>query len=410
MSNILTVAFAAASKVRADSFIQRVKIEYPELTVERIELVDDDNPMPTGAVVAVLFDDDFSGIDRHTHWLTEWNNRRATTPLLPVALGREGKPPEPISGLKAKFADGDETEILRSLGAMLGLTLRPGQNKVFISYRNVDGRVSAEKIFEHLKSCGYVAWLDEGKDVDDNPNLEVGRAVQREIEERLSEANAVVLVDTPMAPDSYWVREEMNIAVGKMIPIYPIVLHPTSEETSPGRFRVLHGLHRRICIESRDDSDGQLVFPDEDLVRIVENVEEYLKTVYRNRVVQPRELERWFTEYEWEFGTNDLLPYLHHGRVGEIPDIFTLLACCSFEDIIFTPRLHAFVKDIQYLSQNDQAFTRNLYLYPGATLNVAEITHIMTSEVPTLATQNAMLLSYNEAIARISSMTGRYYA
>ncbi|MEM7315121.1 MAG: hypothetical protein AAF497_18400, partial [Planctomycetota bacterium] len=150
MSNILSIGFAAASKARADSFISQVEDEYPEISVERIELVDGDNPMPKGAVVILLFDDDFSVIDKHTHWLTELDNRRSTTPLLPVALGRHGKPPEPIGGLKARFAGGDEAEILRSIGAMLGLTLRPGKNKIFVSYRSEDGRLSAKKIFEHL--------------------------------------------------------------------------------------------------------------------------------------------------------------------------------------------------------------------------------------------------------------------
>lgn len=410
MSSILTFAYTAASKNKADPFVDSVAREYPEVTIERIELVDGANPTPSGAAVAVLFDNDFSTVDSHTVWLTKWNQDRAKTPLLPIALGSHGKPPEPIGALKSRFAVDDEKEILRSIGAMLGLALRPGKNKIFVSYRSIDGRTSATKIYDHLISRGYCAWLDEGKDVDDNPNLELGRAVQDEIEERLTKANAVILVDTPQAPDSYWVREEMNIAVGKMIPIYPLVLHPSTEESSRGRFRVLQGLHRRICIETHEDDNGQITLPDESLDRIVDSVESYLKRVYQNRIVQPREMERWFNEQKWEFGVSDLRPHLHHGKAGKIPNIFSLLACCSFEDIIFAPRLYAFVEDIKYLCQNNRAYTRNLYLYPGATRNEIDIEYIMTKEVPALATQNALLLSYNEAIARISSMTGGYNA
>jgi hypothetical protein len=409
MSHNFTVAYPAANSTLAEAFIQRVQDEYQDLTIERIELSSADAPMPSGAVVAVLFDNEFSATAEHTQWLTKWNDHRATTPLLPIAIGSQGKPPDPIGGLKSRFAAKDESEVLRSIGAMMGLALRPGKNKIFVSHRSVDGAESARKVDDYLNACGYCAWRDEGRDVGDNPNLEVGQQVQLEIEERLSEANAVILIDTPMAPGSFWVREEVRIALGKMIPIYPVVLHPKSEETSAGRFQVLHGLHRRICIESNQDPDGQFIFPDDDLPKVLSSVEDYLKSVYRNRVVQPREMERWFSKRDWFFGVNDLRPHLHHGKVGEIPDVFSLLACCSFEDTLFPPRLRAFAEDIRYLAQNSLTFTRNLYLYPGATRNTEDIKYVMTDEVPTLATQNAMLLSYNEAIARISSMTGRYY-
>ncbi len=409
MSNVLSVVFARDHRNAAESISCRIASVYAELEIELIELTRSTNPSPSGGVVALLFDEEFNACSERTRWLTNWNEKRASTPLLPIALdSAHGRPPNPISGLKARFAVGDEKEVLRSIGAMLGLALRPGKNKVFVSYRGVDGTVSARRIYDQFIRSGYCAWLDEGKDTDDNPNLELGADVQKEIEDRVADANALILVDTPEAPSSKWIRFEVALAVGKMIPIYPVVLHPDTEETSRGRFRVLQGLNRRICIESTVDS-GQYIFDDANLPAIVANVEEYLLRVYQNRVVQPRELERWFVEQKWEFGVSELRPHLHHAKVGRVPDLISLLACCSFEDIIFAPRLQSFVEDIQFLSLKKQAFTRNLFLYPGATQNPLDIEYLMTKEVPDIATLNALLLSYNEAIARISAMTGGYY-
>ena len=173
----------------------------------------------------------------------------------------------------------------------MGLALRPGRNKLFISYRAADGKASAKKIHECFERRGYEAWLDEANDFGGNPNLELGVDVQKEIEARLEDAQALVLIDSPKANESSWVRFEVETAVGKMIPIYPVVLHPKTEATSASRFRVLSGLHRRICIASESDGE-KMVFDNSELPNVVDNVEQYLMNVYRNRVVQPRALEK----------------------------------------------------------------------------------------------------------------------
>ena len=410
MLNTITIVHTHDSSGSAKDFASVVSNEYPEVEFEFVELPKDYDSQPKGDIVVVAFDSMFQECDKASDWLQSWNESRATTPLLPIAMESGfGKPPEPISGLKSKFFKDDESEILKTIGARMGLALRPGDNKLFVSYRSSDGKIAAAKIEEYFKSCGYVTWLDEARDAKDNTNLELGDDVQEEIERNISKANALILVDTPGVVDSKWVRLEVELAIGKMIPIYPIVLHPSEENTSTSRFRILQGLHRRVCIESKYQDD-YLLFDDAELPKIVSCVEDYLLAVYRNRVIQPRELEKWFIEKKWDFGQNKVKEYLHDAKVGDATGFFSLLACCSFEDRIFTPRVKSYLADIGDLAEKGTNFTRNIFLYPGAALNKEDIKQIVTDEVPEMMDRNAMLLSYNEAVARIGTMAGEYYA
>lgn len=225
----------------------------------------------------------------------------------------------------------------------------------------------------------------------------------------MSTSNGLVLVDTPDSVTSPWVRLEIEIAVGRMIPIYPVVLHPPTQKTSACRFRVLHSLHRKSVAES-DYSSNQLVLRSTYTPDIVQQVERLLCSVYENRIVQFRELEKFFAEKRWHFGKNEHLPYLHDAKNGELKRVFSLLACCSFEEVIFAPRVRAFIEGVTKLAALRRLYSRNVFLYPGSTLADEDLHELMSREVPDLGSTNTDLLSYNEAVARVSAMAGGYYA
>lgn len=410
MTHTVTIAFASLNKAEAHELEKSIQKVYPEVDVEILTVIDEGSPNPSGSVVAFVFDTRFNDDPKRADWLARWATIRASVPLLPIAIDtKHGRPPTPISGTKSRFLSTDKEEILISIGSLLGIALRRGENRLFISYRASDGKASANLIHAHFSAIGYDAWLDEADDNFGNPNLKLGADVQTEIDNRLSASNGLVLVDTPDSVTSPWVRLEIEIAVGRMIPIYPVVLHPPTQTTSACRFRVLHSLHRKSVVES-NYSGAQLVLPSTYIDEVAQQVERFLCGVYENRIVQFRELERFFAERRWDFGKNEHLPYLHDAKTGELTRIFSLLACCSFEEIIFTPRVRAFIDGITKLASLRKLYSRNVFLYPGSTLADEDLSELMSREVPDLGTTNTDLLSYNEAVARISSMAGGYYA
>lgn len=410
MTHTATIAFASSNVGEANVLAGHVRKVYPEVDVELLEVIDDGSPNPSGSVVALVFDEHFNDDSKRTDWLARWASIRATVPLLPIAIDRKhGRPPTPVSGIKSRCISIDKDEILVSIGSLLGLALRRGENRLFVSYRASDGKTSAHKIHEHFSAIGYDAWLDEADDKFGDPNLKLGADVQEAIEDRLSTSNGLVLVDTPDSVTSPWVRLEIEIAVGRMIPIYPVVLHPPTQKTSACRFRVLHSLHRKSVVES-DYSGNQLVLRSTYTPDIVQQVERFLCSVYENRIVQFRELEKFFAEKRWHFGKNEHLPYLHDAKNGEPKRVFSLLACCSFEEVIFAPRVRAFIEGVTKLAALRRLYSRNVFLYPGSTLADEDLHELMSREVPDLGSTNTDLLSYNEAVARVSAMAGGYYA
>jgi hypothetical protein len=401
MKHLVSIAYAPNQVPSAERFSQAVKGRFPDLEIEMLSIEEGETRLPSGAIVALLFDQDFSSSASRVNWLTMWTSARASIPLLPIAINPAiGRPPEPISGLKSRFLDSDLDTILTTIGALLGLALRPQNSKLFISYRMADGAKSAKKLADYLTSRGYIAWLDEESDVRGRTNLNTGDDVQQVIEKELTSASAVIVVDTPDAPSSEWIDIEVQLAIGKMIPVFPVVLHPDGEETSSSRFRVLQGLQRRSVVKS-SSIDGQLLIPEEALAEVSTQLEGYLQKVYQNRVVEPRNLEQAFLLSGWQYGQNELIPYLHSGKIGGQTSIWTLLACCSFEDNIFTPRVLAFIDDVKSLAAKGKLYGRNFFLHPGAALSTRNKNYLVTREAPDLLNTNSEVLSYNEIIARV---------
>src|SRR5258708_1801715 len=158
-----------------------------------------------------------------------------TNPDLPV-------PPDPISGTKAAKYDGSAEltgRIVKSAGVFLGLALRPGSQRIFVSYRASDGTHLARAIYDRLKDAGFEPWLDEAEE-----NLVIGDVVQERIRSSVDSAAMVLLIDTPDAPDSKWVSIEIDMAIAQLVPVLPVV---TGGELV-ALFIQLHGLRPPAAI------------------------------------------------------------------------------------------------------------------------------------------------------------------
>jgi hypothetical protein len=329
---------------------------------------------------------------------------------LPVALDPQSLiPPAPLDGIKSRVWPQDKHQLLTTTGACLGMAIRPGRSKLFISYRKSDAFGAAKQLSAHMANTGYDVFLDEADDCFDVPNLEIGEDVQARIAEKLQAANLMILLDSPLAPQSKWMRVEIEIASGKPIPIMPIVLH-TADRAPNSRFRVVADLHRRTSVRTAD-IDGQLSLSDSQLREIAASVEHYLLHLYVCRSVQPRRLAKVFEQNSWKFDRHSKKRDLYDAGTGTSPQhTVRMLACCSFEDPVFVPSVRAFLQDIGELAADKELFARHLYLYPGNVLYPDDLNYIQRQEVPELKNANTELIHYDEAVARINKLVGGFNA
>lgn len=130
MTHTITIAYASFNKAEAHVTAASIQKVYTEVDVEYLEVVDERSPKPSGSVVALVFDTHFNDSSQRTEWLTRWAAAKASVPLLPIAIDvNHGRPPSPISGIKSRFLGIDQNAILTSIGSLLGLALRRGENK-----------------------------------------------------------------------------------------------------------------------------------------------------------------------------------------------------------------------------------------------------------------------------------------
>ena len=179
--------------------------------------------------------------------------------VLPVAI-EQGyqKPPLPVEGIKALIYDtdakGPKGRLMRRVGAMLGLQVQSREKRVFISYRTKDGSAIADQLYGHLKTLGYEPWQDQARELDGDPKILPGSPVQKEIDDALEQANLVLLVDTPSAPHSEWIKHEVDTAHSLLLPVLPLCFREASDPKKIPRFRSLLELGRWVLLETPDVS------------------------------------------------------------------------------------------------------------------------------------------------------------
>ncbi|MDB6112879.1 MAG: hypothetical protein JWR69_4629 [Pedosphaera sp.] len=320
--------------------------------------------------------------------------------VLPVAVSAAKAPPAPVDYIKALPWENDGfARCCQRIGARLGLALRSRVHTLFISYRAVDGTGLATQFESFLKGEGYNVWRDDSKDAfDGETTIPPGDFVQREIETNLTNADMVLLLDTPKAWESSWINLEVGLANGNLIPVLPVLFRRPGEKVLCSRFRALDTLQR--CV------DFDLVGPDApdhvdpaDLQRVLHEMETYLCEIFQRRLRVPHGVARDFGALQYEWSQRDRFVYeavrKSSGRV-----VVRVFSHCSFFDGIYDPALRAFV---QHLRGLDPRANYALYVYDGtlippiqlreiersaALANRAEVILLHHSEVLTVLTSN----------------------
>lgn len=320
--------------------------------------------------------------------------------LLPVALDPAARrPPGSAGDIKAleyiNDAKGVDGRLARRVGAMLGLRLQGRDTKIFISYRATDGAVIAEQIYRHLESLGHRPFLDEAKELDGETKILPGSRVQEQIDEALSGANLVLLIDTPAAPDSIWIKHEIDTADGLLLPVLPICFRPAADHKIGPRFRSLLALQRWVQFE-QPDAAANPSLTDAQLDKIISEAEAYMCDIFKRRCRVPFIVEKEFLSrgFAWNVLDKRLLMFLSSKE--QSPRLNTkVLSHCSIFDPVYTPAMNRFG---EFLRATDRA-NYSLFIYDGELLSELQLKEIIDSQ----SERDVVILHHQELAALIDS-------
>lgn len=325
--------------------------------------------------------------------------RPETAMLLPVAVDPNcPKPPGAAAAIKAlqydDAAQGPSGRLANRVGGMLGLRVQGRDGKIFISYRASDGSAIANQLYSQLESLGHRPWLDQAKEIDGETKILPGSPVQKEIDEALNNANLVLLIDTPFAPASPWIKHEVDTADALLLPILPICFRDAGDSKIGPRFGSLLALQRWVSIQRPAAADIPPLNANQ-LDQIVHEAEKYLCEIFRRKCRVPFIVEKEFIShgFGWKMLDKRLLMFEAFKNRGARLQT-KVLSHCSIFDQIYTPAITRF-RD--FLSATGRA-NYSLFIYDGDLLSdVQLLEHIETQEDPMI------ILHHQELAALIDS-------
>jgi len=364
---------------------------------------------PTAWTADVNWDDLLIVLFDGTHFSDAGNDfiaeflklRQRKALLLPVALdAAHRKPPQAAAAIKAlefdAAASGVEGRLVRRIGAMLGLRAQQRDHPLFISYRASDGMRIAEQLEHHLVSLGYPVWRDEAREMDGETTILPGSDVQRQIDEGLERASMVLLLDTPAAPHSIWIKHEVDTANGLLLPILPLCFKAENDPKKGPRFPSLLQMQRWVELPFLDRPSTPPL-TEEELNRIVGEMELFLCDVFRRKCRVPFIVEKEFVSraFSWRMVDQRLLMSealkKHSARLTT-----KVLSHCSIFDQVHGPALKKFG---EFLKQSGRP-NHSLYIYDGELIPEPQLKEIIEA---TPAEDGVVILHHQELAALIDS-------
>lgn len=267
--------------------------------------------------------------------------------------------------------------------SFLGLGIIPKKNNIFISYRATDlGKKHAEGIEAALEKKGFNIWRDESRDEDHEGKLTIGQSVQEEIKKSLKNSSLVLLVDTPCAPESKWVRDEINTAVSNLIPVLPVVFKNGTDLATGTRFRALMEIQRSVI---KNDTDQNY----DDVLNYLES---FLASLYKVKVHIPAKVSRLFLhrEYDWK-----LLPDLKTLYLSTKQKKYSKNSVISQLPIYESFYSKAINRLIKYIGSSDQVFNYRVFIYTGSQLSKDEKEALIDSNLD-ISSKDIALLHHQE--------------
>jgi TIR domain-containing protein len=307
--------------------------------------------------------------------------RRHAAMLLPVAIDPASKkPPAAAAAIKALVYDsaarGPRGRLTNRVGGMLGLRVQGRDTNIFISYREADGATIAKQLHTHLMSLGHRAYLDEAKEYDGEPSILPGSPVQKEIDEALEKANLVLLVDTPSAPSSPWIKHEVNTSDALLLPILPLCFRDKGDSRIGPRFPQLLALQRWVSIPRPDPADDSPL-SNKQLDDIVYEAETYLCEIFRRKCRVPFIVEKEFVTHGFAWRVLDKRLLMFESSKSLTWRVRTrVLSHCSVFDQVYGPALKRFAAFLKGTTHSNYS----LFIYDGDLLPEATLKEIAEAQ------------------------------
>lgn len=338
-----------------NTFLDEVSANYPEVIANIIskDRSFDLDSLQEGTVLVVFF---HSKNINHSYdqLITAYAKRFSSAAnYLVISCGEEFYPDGILSKYKAIKTSEDKSlqNIIRRLGAFLGLINIPKDNDIFISYRVTDGKDAAVSLHKHFDSLGYNVWRDEHRDEDNEGNIKIGEDVQQIIRQAIVSSNLVILIDTKDALNSPWIKEEIEYANANLIPVIPLCIR--TNHTKGSHFRSLRSLNRYI------DSNPELSNMDQ----IVFEVEDFLKDVYLRRKRLPIKVERNFVKSGFTWDAHHTNKLLFNSQKSRKFGLTRILSHLPIYEGLHSPLINQYVKIITEIPQK---CNENVYIYDTA--------------------------------------------
>lgn len=319
--------------------------------------------------------------------------------LLPVALDpRFRKPPDAAASIKAldydRAAKGPRGRLANRVGGMLGLRVRGRDSRIFVSYRATDGKAIAKQLHAHLEDVGHRAFLDEAKEFDGETKVLPGSPVQKEIDEALENANLVLLIDTPAAPASPWIKHEVDTADALLLPILPICFRDKGDKKIGPRFPTLVALQRSVTFEKPHPKDASPLNLTQ-LDKIVNEAETYLSEIFRRKCRVPFIVEKEFVTHGFAWKVLDKRLLMFESSKSVTWRVHTkVLSHCSVFEPTYGPALKTFSEFLKGTARSNYS----LFIYDGELLPEPILKDIAEAQ-----TEPVIILHHQELAALIDS-------
>lgn len=147
----------------------------------------------------------------------------------------------------------------------LGITEK--NRKVFLSYKRSDGSGIADQLFDALTRKGFTVFKD-------NYSIRSGEQIQQRIYEMLEEMAYVVLIDSPDAIKSKWVKAEIEFVMANQLGV-TILKTPSTKIGLTEKFRLSKYLEKQITLKDIELTTGskQIILTSNKLDDIINNIQ-----------------------------------------------------------------------------------------------------------------------------------------
>jgi TIR domain len=321
-------------------------------------------------LLIVVYDDIKSFPDTGNLFIAQYLEQRPhSAMLLPVAADPASKrPPKAAAAIKAleynTAAEGPSGRLANRVGGMLGLRVQGRDSKIFISYRATDGTPIAKQLHAHLESLGHSPFLDEAIEIDGETKILPGTPVQEKIDETLRGANLVLLIDTPDAPASHWIKHEVDTADALLLPILPICFRDVGDPRKGPRFRSLLALQRWVELQRPHMTDDPPL-DDAQLDQIVNEAEKYMCEIFKRKCRVPFIVEKEFLSHGFAWKVLDKRLLMFESSKSKSVRLQTkVLSHCSVFDPIYTPAMKRFEAFLKATKRSNYS----LFIYDGEEL------------------------------------------